>query len=123
MDALQSLYYGLGQVAYTVAASDGKVQLEELKKLEELVNGELEKRNHSPDYTGIIFKLLHKDGASGDNAYDWAINSIKLGSHHLSPKMREDFIAVIKKVAEAYPPTTLEEQAVISQFEKDISTI
>ncbi|MFN3916709.1 MAG: hypothetical protein ACK4K0_03105 [Flavobacteriales bacterium] len=123
MDAVQSLYYGLGQVAYTVAASDGQIQSEELEKLETIFNGELRRRNHNVDYAEIIFKLLKKDGTSGDDAYGWAINAIKLGSHHLTPKMKQDFIEVIAEIAEAFPPTTKEEQEVINRFTKDMASI
>lgn len=120
MDAKQSLYYGLGQVSYAVAMSDGAVQEEEQLKLKEVLKSELDKRNLDADYADIIFELLKRDQLDGKTAYENGIKAMSLGSHYLTDDLREKFSSLIKDVADAFPPTTSEEQACIDRFDDDL---
>ncbi len=51
------------------------------------------------------------------------MDQIKLNSHYLSPELKQTFISVMKKVAEAFLPVTSSERDVIERFKKDISSI
>jgi len=122
MDSKQHLYYALGALAYSVAKADGKVQREEKEKVKQIVENST---THSMDfgYTDIIFHLLQKDKAGFKEVYDWSMNSFELGKYHLTPEMVKEFVYIMNQVADAYPPSDLEEKALIARFESDIKKI
>jgi len=122
MDAKQHLYYALGALAYAVAKADGKVQNEEKEKVKEIVANGLK---HSMDftYTDIIFQLLQKDKMGFKEVYKWAMNSFELGKYHFTAEMKKDFTNVIQQVADAFPPESKEEEALIANFGNDIQSL
>lgn len=118
----QHLFYAIGILAYAVAKADEKIQSEELKVLKEIVKSEID---HDVDfgYTEIIFQLLAKDGNSIDTVYEWAMNSIELGKHHLTMDLKYKFCSLLKKVAAAFPPSTDAEKELIKRFDSDIEKV
>lgn len=123
MDAKGSLFYALGQLSYAIANADGKVQKEEKDNFHHILKEQFDAISPEMDTAEIIFELLRRDATDTQTAYKWAINQIKLYSHHLTDSLKEGFIATIKKMAEIYPPIEPEEKALIQQFEKDIRSI
>ena len=123
MDAKQSLFYGLGQVAYAVAQADGKVQREEREKLHAFLKEEIKRIDGDFDYTDIIFQLLDKEHIDFETSYKWGIDSMKLGSHKLTEPLKWEFLELVCRVAEAYPPTSKEENEIISRFTQDLRTL
>jgi uncharacterized tellurite resistance protein B-like protein len=119
MDAKQHLYYALGIMAYAVAKADGEIQQQERQMIHKIVSEETE-HNINFDYAEIIFSILQKEKNGVDSVYKWAIHSIDLGKHHFTPLMKDQFIAVIKKIAEAFPPTTKGESKMIDKFSRVI---
>lgn len=119
MDARQHLYYALGIMAYAVAKSDGEVQNEERQMIHQIV---VEESGHEIDfdYAEIIFSILQKEKQGALGVLDWAFHAFELGKHHLTPKMKEQFVSVIKKIAAAYPPTTAEELKMIDKISRNI---
>jgi len=123
MDAKQSLFYGLGQIAYAVAQADGKVQREEREKLHAFLKNEIKNIDGDFDYTDIIFQLLDKEHIDFETSYKWGIDSMKLGSHKLTHELKWSFLDLLCKVAESYPPSTDREKEIIARFTKDLRTI
>jgi uncharacterized tellurite resistance protein B-like protein len=125
MTPVENLHYAIGELAYAVARADGFVQEEERKKFQDIVSGELREHDYKFDIASIIFQLMdhRKSHQDGDTAYQWAMNTIKLNSHYLSPALKEKFIRVMQRIAEAYPPVTEEEKRMIDQFMKDIEPL
>lgn len=122
MDAKQHLYYALGALAYAVAKADGVVQPEEREKVKEIVNDGIQ---HEIDftYTDIIFQILQKDKMGFKDVYNWAMHAFETGKYHLTPEVKKQFIDVIKAVADAFPPSVPEEQALLARFAEDISKL
>lgn len=123
MDAKQSLFYGLGQIAYAVAQADGKVQREEREKLHAFLDQEIKRIDADFNYTDIIFQLLDKEHIDFATSYKWGIDSIKLGSHKLTNELKWEFLEIICKVAEAFPPTNKKEIELITAFMHDLRTM
>jgi len=124
MDAYTYLFYGFGQVAYAVDLADGKVQLEEEKKLHEIVLKNLEAKNIAFDYSDIIFKILKKDHIfDSEQAYTEGIENIKLGDHLLTSNLKETFFQIMEEIADSFPPITEEEAGFISRFKEDLSKL
>ena len=119
MDSKQSLYYALGIFTYAIAKADGKIQLEEKEALHKIVE---EETKHGMDfqYVEIIFQLLQKDKAGFDDVHKWALDALERGKYHLTPEIKEEFISVMKKVADAFPPKTGEEHEMINTFIQEI---
>ena len=123
MDAKQQLYYALGQLAYAVAKADGQIQKEEKELLHKIVTDEVEKNSYDFDIADIIFHILQKDKKDFETTYNWAIHSMKLGKHHFSEEMKDQFLHIIKKVAKAFPPISMEESEIIDRFSRDLKTL
>lgn len=123
MTPLQSLYYAIGTLAYAVAKADGVVQKEERLKFHNLITEQLSMENYGFSISEIIFQIMDKDKATLPDTYFWALNEVRRNSHYLSPQMKTRFIAVMEKVAAAYPPVTIEEESLIHRFMKDIEPL
>lgn len=124
MTPLQDLHSAIGVLAYAMALSDGVIQKEEREKFHSIVVAEFRCNDNDFDASAIIFQILDQDKYINTQiAYDWAMKEIRLNSHYLSPKLKETFIKVMEKVANAYPPVTSEEMELLDRFRKDIAPI
>jgi uncharacterized tellurite resistance protein B-like protein len=123
MSPIENLHYAIGEMAYAVARADGEVQKEEREKFHDIVAAELRCENYGFDISDIIFKILDKEKESVETSYDWAIKQIRLNSHYLSPELKNTFIKVMEKIAEAFPPVTKDELKLIDRFRKDIEPL
>ena len=123
MSPLENLYYAIGELAYAIARADGEVQKAERQKFANIVAAELRCDNAGFEIAEIIFKVLDKDQGPSELAYDWAIKQIRLNSHYLSPELKSTALAVMEKVAKAFPPVTREENKLIARFRKDIEPL
>ncbi|MES2590746.1 MAG: hypothetical protein V4608_02590 [Bacteroidota bacterium] len=123
MTSLESLHYAIGELAYAVAKVDGQVQKEEREKFHDIVASELRGKSGNFDISEIVFHIMDKDKMDTETTYNWAIKEIKLNSHYLSPKLKQSFINIIEKVAEAFPPVTPEERNILTRFKKDIEPL
>lgn len=123
MTPLESLHYAIGELAYTVAFSDGKVQKEEREKFQDIVAAEMKHKDYNFDVSDIIFQILQKEKVDSDTVYDWAMKEIKLNSQYVSPELKSTFVNVMEKVAAAFPPVTAVEKNIIEKFKKDISAV
>lgn len=123
MTPIQNLYYAIGELAYAVAFADGKIQKEEREKFHDIVAEELRSHDSDFDISDIIFKMLERDKRDSESVYQSAIHQIRLNSHYMSPGMKEKFVSVMEKIAEAYPMRTEEERNMIQQFKADMEPI
>jgi uncharacterized tellurite resistance protein B-like protein len=123
MTPLENLHYALGELAYAVARADGKVQKEEREKFHALVLKELQGNDYDFDVSDIIFRLMDNGKRDSKTTYDWAMHQIKLNSHYLSPDLKQKFISIMEKVADAYPPITEEEKNILDKFKREIEPL
>jgi uncharacterized tellurite resistance protein B-like protein len=121
MTPIEGLYYALGEMAYAVARSDGKVQREEKAEFEEIVEKAVNQKDYGFEISEIIFKMLDKARTSVEEAYQSSLNMIRLNSHYLSPQLKNKFISVMEKIANAYPPVTKDEKNIIDRFKADFA--
>ncbi len=119
---IQNLHYAIGQLAYCIARVDGKVQKEEREKFHDIVVSELED-DYDFNISDIVFHIMDKDKSDSQSTYKWAISEIKMNSHYLSPEIKRKFISVMEKIANAYPPVTMEENEILEKFKKDIAPL
>ena len=116
MTAKEHIYFGFGHIVYSLAFSDGKIQNEEKKILQDILNSRLN-IGEGKDISAIIFTLLNKEMLlSVESAFQMGIKNIQLGDNHLTKKMMADFNLILKDVAKAFPPSTETEKDIINQF-------
>jgi len=120
MDAKQHLFYGLGHIAYAVALADGKLQESEKEIFHRLMKEEMARVDSDFDYSDIIFQVLEKEHVDFETAYHWGIDAIRLGDHKMTPALKWEFLDIIYKVAERFPPVTIKEHEIISRFARDL---
>jgi hypothetical protein len=124
MDARQHLFYGLGQIAYAIAISDGKIQKEEEERLMDMVMNGIGKLGADVSYTEIIFKIHDKDKTSdGDFLYKEGIKNLDLGKHHFTAEMQEGFFALLEEVAGAHNNVSQGERRLLNAFKTDITNL
>ena len=120
MNQVENLHYAIGQLAFAVAFSDGKIQKEEKEIFQKLVTTELHNSDFNFNVSDIIFKVLEKDKIDSNTVYEWAMKEIKLNVYYLSPELKQKFISVMEKVAIAFPPITNGENSIIHRFKRDV---
>ena len=124
MTSLENLHYALGELAYAIAAVDGKVQKEERQKFHDIIAAEIRCKDYDFDVSDIIFQILDKDKQlDTEMMYNNAMQTIKTNSHYLSPELKATFGIVMEKIAKAFPPVTDTEQNLLERFKADIASI
>ena len=120
MTARDYLFYGLGMVAHSVAKADGKIQEEEKRELHDLITQWAEQFDEGYDITEIIFRVLKDQQPDYQEGYQQGLKYIRLGDNHLTEGLKEKFVFLIRDVARAFPPVTMEEKNMIERFKKDL---
>ncbi len=124
MDAQDYLFYGFGQVVYSIALSDGKVQREEYELLKTKIQDGANKHSLDYGFTDIIFQLLEKENVfSAEESYSNGIKNMKLGGHKMTPDMKIAFEDIVGQVAASFPPVTNEEKNIIEKFKTDLTEV
>ena len=118
-----NLYYALGELAYAIAQADGAIQKSEKKTLHQVVISELKKNNFEIEDIEIIPRFLEQDQVPIELTYKEAIDIMRENNFYLDAALKEKFINVLQNVANAFPPITDQEQALIDRFIKDISVL
>lgn len=118
MEPVEQLYYALGELCYALAwaRGEGKIQKGEKERLHVILEAEFKTHKALIEPTEIIFQILQKEGMDAKTAYVWAIKEMSLNSHYISENLKTHFLSVIRKVAEAFPPITEDEQVLLDDF-------
>jgi uncharacterized tellurite resistance protein B-like protein len=124
MTPIENLHMAIGELAYAIARADGAIQKEEREEFHKMMMEGIRSGDGDLDISDIIFQVMEKDKFTNtETAYDWAMHQIRMNSHYMSPELKETFINVIQKIAEAYAPVTTEEKKLIDRFKKDIEPL
>lgn len=124
MDASQYLFYGLGQIAYSIAIADGQVQKEERARLYEMVKEGFREMGGNMSYTEIIFAIEDKDRINdGVFLYEQGMRNLEMGKHKFTPELKEGFLALLEEIADAFDDTEASEANLLTRFKKDVETL
>jgi len=124
MDAKELIYYGFGQIIFSLALSDGKVQLEEVESLNSILEKAHKNKLIEMDLAGIIFKIQNSENTfTAQESFDMGIKNIKLGDNHLTTLLLKNFTTILNEIAEAFPPKTNEELSIVNRFENSFKYI
>ena|SRR6201986_2419570 len=121
---IENLHYALGEIAYAIAAVDGKVQKEEREKFHAIVTAEIRYKDYDFNVSDIIFQILDKDKQlDTEMMYKNALYNIKINSHYLSPELKATILIVAEKIAKAFPPVTDNENKFLARLKEDIEPL
>lgn len=120
MDAKQNLFYGFGEVAYSVAMADGRVQREERNKFIQIIKDGVKQYSIEMEYADLIFKILEDERMDSEFAYKSGIEAMELGSHYLSAELKVAFLEILGDIAASFLPVTDSEATVVKQFGQDL---
>lgn len=123
MEKKENLYYALGHFAYAVALSDGSIQNEERKIVHKIVVDEVQKKNPEMNISEIIFNILQKQNEDIETTLNRGKKEFSRFKGGISSEMKADFIDVLYKVAEAFPPIEQAEEKVINDAKAFFETI
>ena len=123
MEHLQNLYYALGELAYAVAKADGTIHKEEKKTIHDIVIAELKKNNFYFENLELTIRFLQKDNIPVETIYVEALDVMRSNHFYFDKSLKEKFIGIIQKIADAFPPITLSEQSIIDKFKRDINKL
>ena len=113
MNKKENLYYALGHLAYAVAMADGSVQTEERKIVHQIVTDAIHTKNPEMNISEIIFSILQKQSETVETTFDRAKKELNTIKSIIDDEIKKDFIDVLYKVAEAFPPVEQAEEKVI----------
>lgn len=120
--AEDTLRYAACLLACAVAGVDGKLQKEEKQQLQTIINQELVLNTKSFRYAGALGNLLNQPNRLRPN-HEWAMSEIKRNEKMVSPGLKDQFIRLVNKVAEAFPPVTPEENEFVQKIRKELDAI
>jgi len=116
-------YYGLGMIAYSIALSDGKIQVSERNELRSIVRDWSRDIECDFDVSEIIFSVMNRTPVDSEWGYEHGIKYIKQGSEFVDEKLKEKFLYLINDIAHAFPPVTTSERTVLERFEADLKNL
>lgn len=123
MEGKQRLFYALGQLIYCIALADRDIQQEELDKVHTLIGDLSENVNPDFDLAEIVILLQHKQKVSTENAYQWALQEIKLSRHYFDQNLRDDYFFILEEVAKSFNGIEPEEESLINRIKDDVNQI
>jgi uncharacterized tellurite resistance protein B-like protein len=111
----QDLYIGLGSMAYALAKTDGRLQIEEFEALKQL----LTKETHG-QIALYILDLQESHGIKADEAYQFALRRFQENRRDLDDSMKKKFMHILEQVANAYGGISRKENDLLRQCRKDL---
>lgn len=128
---IQTYFVELGKLLYAIAKSDGRVQVEERKKLNEIVRNELVEICRRTDefgtnlafYSEFSFDTISDRNLSAEIAYNSFINFLNAHKDFIPEKLCKISISSVRKIAESSQGIVETEQKFIDRLESDIQKI
>lgn len=109
------LYLGLGSVAYALAKIDGRIQLDEMQTVKELLAG----LPHG-DLALYAFFLRESSGESIEEAYAFGMRRFAYNQKALTAPIKKQFINILIRIAQAHDDISRKEQEFIKRFRRDL---
>ncbi len=119
----KALYYTIGELAYTIAKSDGGVQKKELESLKMMLDKHPLFKNKNMAVASIIFQVLHSHSFSWERAYQRAISDLKKHKHFLTQDLKKAIIDLLESVAKSYGGKTELEKDLIKGVQRELEKL
>ncbi|HPD65891.1 MAG TPA: hypothetical protein P5050_10185 [Bacteroidia bacterium] len=128
---IQNYFIELGKLLYAIAKTDGIVQFEERKKVNEIVRDNLIEICKRTDefgtnlafYSEFSFDTISDRNIKADKAYQSFIAFVENHKHHIPETLIKLTISAVEKVAEAHQGIIEDERAFIEKLNNDLQNI
>lgn len=114
MDAT-NLYFGLGSILYALTKTDGRLQLEEMQTVKELLAKE-----PNGDAALYAFLVWADKEENLREAYDFGIRCLNNQTERLNESTKKNFINILVRVANSHDNISRKEQELIQRFRREI---
>jgi tellurite resistance protein len=123
--ALENIHRAMGSLAYTIAMSDGEIQVAEKNILLKIANETFQLNNYNSEHIKSMFDQLEKQEVSIQESYDYAIDCLKASrfDDSFNNGVKHQCVDFMRKVAISFGEVDFKEQSIIEQFIKDIDAI
>ncbi len=111
----QDLYIGLGSMAYALAKSDGRLQVEEV----DTFTGLITKETHG-DIALYTLNLQDRHGMKASEAYQFGLRRFQQNRTDLDETTKQKFLGILQQVANAHDGTSRKENELLRQCRKDL---
>lgn len=126
MKNYQQFYEALGNLFYSIAATDDKIRQQETAKVNELVKKNWLALEDSEDGFGmdnahiisITYDVLHAEEKSADGAWEEFTQYYKLNGEYFGKKVKPVILATAEEIAHAFGNANKPEQAKISALKE-----
>lgn len=105
-------------MAYALAKSDGRLQLEEVTTLQQALRIE-----PYGDIAFYVFDLKDHFGESVEEAYQFAFRRFAENRRDLNPALKKSFRRVLERIAEAHDGTSGKEKELLRRFQRDMNRL
>jgi uncharacterized tellurite resistance protein B-like protein len=114
----QDLYIGLGSLLYALAKTDGRLQPEEFKTIEQILQQEL-----NGEIALYSFQLREAYNNSLEEAYGFALRRFKENRKDFDAETRKKFMAILQQVALAHDGISRKEKELLKRCRRDIARL
>jgi hypothetical protein len=123
MTPRQHLCYALGELAYALAKSDGKVDRKERLLVHEIMSDELSYDDFNYELGEIVFQMVDKQKKDVESVYKDALEHIKIHKKAFEPELKLIFLRTLEKIEHAVPPIPKEKKELMHRFREDIKML
>ncbi len=111
----QDLYIGLGGLLYALIKTDGRLQPEEFKTMEDALCQDL-----NGEIAFYAFQLWEEFDTSLEEAYQFALRRFNENKKDFDAETKERFITILQQVALAYDGVSRKEKDLLKRCRRDI---
>lgn len=109
------LYMGLGSMMYALAKTDGKLQLDEMQTVKELLARE-------PHGELALYALMLREeyDETVEEAYAFAMRRFTSQRGQINEATKKHFVHLLERVANAHDDVSRKERDIIQRFRRDL---
>ena len=112
----QDLYIGLGGLLYALTKTDGRLQPEEFKTVQEVLY-----QNQNGEIALYAFQLWETHNTHLEEAYQFALRRFKENKKDFDAETKKKFITILQQVAMAYDGISRKEKDLLKRCRRDIA--
>jgi hypothetical protein len=121
MKSEQTLYYAIGEFAYSITPLETPNNKMVQEKLREILMASFQKTVIDFDPSEIISYILNQERMDVMTAYLWATNELQRHLNEMPPQTKEYFTSLLSKVIIAFPNIHSEDLLLVQNFTHDLN--
>ena len=121
--AKENIHRAMGSLAYAIAVADGNIQATEKETILKLATKEFQLSDTDSEWINKMFTELESQGINVTDAYNYALDTLEANryDYDFDDSVKARCLSFMKKIADAFGETDLQEQSIIERFSEDIA--